>query len=627
MKFIHAVTAFGATILVNSAAIAEWQWSNLPGLDKGRNIPQIERDIAKINSFEQVRKNWKTTSVLNQSLCEEGVSLSVIEEFPAGKQRVFPKKGQTLAWALSSARGHQTRKPGEEPTARSTTITVIDVDTKEVVTAHELPIQFNGGIHDTIMSPDGRYLFAAGPHLSDYLALKAGDRAKMGMLESFTVGGQNFQGEFYALLGTPENGKGQSTMIKIDAMTLEPVALIDFIGSTHHGSGMGKNYGNGNMMWIDVFQEDPDGASAIIFDPDTLEIECAMKDESIGKGKFWTQINSTPHSNYIMLQVTPVEPYVGGATVSMGDPLYLPPNYIAVVDAKSKAVVRELPVPPQAGGFTITDSKEQFMYNVSGGTDQLFKQDFKTGELIWSARTGMGPYGISINLDHSEIWVADKGETVEYWGNSITVINNQTGQIKSRIQLPGYGVDHVIMAPNGKEVWATSNASGQIYVIDTATKEVTNNINMDGRGSTHGAVFVKFEDGKTPLFLQDSHEYIERTPHLKTAFRSYPAVQMTTSGSVEAAKVSDPMEKGRILFQAMDGCHICHKPDGSGVIGPDIRGKGFDSIKNAITSRRDMVNWQSTRKMTDEELQAIGKWLETKTPAPKPADKPADKPM
>ena len=201
--------------------------------------------------------------------------------FPAGKQRVFPKKGQTLVYSLSSNRGHQTRKPGDIPTTKSTTITVVDAATKEIVASNELAIYLNGGIHDTIMSPDGRHLFAA-----DYKAIMGGDQAKIDMMESFSI--NNMLGEFYALGGAG----GQSTMIKIDSLTLEPVQLIKYVGTVHHGSGMGRNYKNPNAMWVDVFQEDPDGAGFAIFDPDTLKVDCAVKYEAIGKGHFFTQIHA-----------------------------------------------------------------------------------------------------------------------------------------------------------------------------------------------------------------------------------------------------------------------------------------------------------------------------------------------
>lgn len=231
-----------------SSAVAEWEWSKLPGKDKGRNIPAIEYKIAEINSFQQVLDEWKPVTNIGAKLCSPDVKeLKVLDTFPAGKQRVFPEKGQTLVYSVSSNRGHISRAAEERPTSRSTTITVIDAATKEIVAKNELPIYLNGAIHDTIMSPDGRYLFAAGPAYTDYQALREGDEEKMAMMSSFAEDG--LSGDFYGLVGNI----GQSTMVKIDAMTLEAVALIKFTGTVHHGSGMGRNFRNPGLMWIDVF--------------------------------------------------------------------------------------------------------------------------------------------------------------------------------------------------------------------------------------------------------------------------------------------------------------------------------------------------------------------------------------
>jgi YVTN family beta-propeller protein len=610
MKKLKIIVAAMAA-LSTAGAVADWQWSRLPGKDKGRNIPQIERKIAEFNSFQQLLEEWQPVSNIGADVCSPDIKeLQVLDTLPAGDQKVFPNKGQTLVYSVSSNRGHVSRLPDERPTARSTTITVIDADTKEIVASNELPIYLNGAIHDTIMSPDGRYLFAAGPAHTDYQAMRAGDEEKMAQMSAFAQQ-TDLSGDFYGLIGNI----GQSTMIKIDAMTLEAVALIKFPGTVHHGSGLGRNYKNPNLLWIDVFQQDPGGAGVTIFDPDTLKVECAIPYEAIGKAQFFTQVHATPvTSDYMMLQVTPVEPYVSAASVTMGDPLYLPPNFVVVVDLNNFTLQREIPTPPQIGGFTITDNREQFLYNVSGGTDQLFKQDFNTGELIWSARVGMGPYGIALNRDNTEVWVADKGESVDYWGNSLTIIDNETGKIKSRVQLPGYGVDHNVLSPDGKEIWATSNASGQTYVVDIETKKVTHTITNHGRGSTHGVVFVRFDDGVTPKVMQDSHDYIDRTPHLSKPFRTYRVKAVMTSGSEAAKTVSDPVEAGKILFQAVDGCQICHGKEGEGLVGPSVRGKGYESIKAAIEGRRDMANWQTARKLTDKELQWIGSWLEKQQP-------------
>ena len=57
-----------------------------------------------------------------------------------------------------------------------------------------------------------------------------------------------------------------------------------------------------------------------------------------------------------------------------------------------------------------------------------------------------------------------------------------------------YYVDHLNLSPNGKEIWATSNGEGKIFVFDTATHLLKKKINMPGFGAAHGLTFVAYDE-------------------------------------------------------------------------------------------------------------------------------------
>ncbi|MEH6581633.1 MAG: c-type cytochrome [Halioglobus sp.] len=617
MKIRYVVAAIVSFAMVSQSGADEsfWQWSKLPGEATGRSIPDIERKLADLYSFNTLLDNWKQQVNLGVTACSPDIKkLNILDEFPAGTQKVFPKAGQTLAYSTSSARSHPSRPDDQHVTAKSTTITVVDADTKEVVAEHELELRFHGGIHDSILTPDGRYIIAAGPLLSDYMAMKSGDEETAARIRSLSevstgkTGDTGMTADFYSMGASI--GKSLSTILKIDALTLEPVQLIKFVGNPHHGGAMGRNFSKPNMMWMDTFEPDAEnGAAFAIFNPDTLEVHCAGLASTLGKSQYIAHFMPLATGEKFIMTTAPYEPYVGAQSVGTGDPMYLPPNYLLVIDPETGIWEREIPTPPMTGGITIADQKMQYIYNNSAGTDTAYKQDFKTGRLVWKMRTGLGPYGMTFNKDHSEIWVADKGESVDYWGRTLTVIDDFSGRIKARIGLPGFGVDHVVLAPNGKEIWATSNAWGQIYVIDAESKEITKTLDMYGRGSTHGAVFVYFGDDLKPQVMQDSHEFIERTPALDKPFRTYYVVDREPSGTAAAMKEINPMAKGRALFQALDGCSACHGLNGQGMIGPDIRGKGIDAVLGALQTKKDMKAWQGARKMTDQEIHMVSMWL------------------
>ena len=67
----------------------------------------------------------------------------------------------------------------------------------------------------------------------------------------------------------------------------------------------------------------------------------------------------------------------------------------------------------------------------------------------------------------------------------------------------GYMSDHVLLAPNGKEMWVTSNGEGRIYVFDAATKEQLKVIDMPGRGDPHGLVWVNYDEDGNAKVVRD----------------------------------------------------------------------------------------------------------------------------
>ena len=62
----------------------------------------------------------------------------------------------------------------------------------------------------------------------------------------------------------------------------------------------------------------------------------------------------------------------------------------------------------------------------------------------------------------------------------------------------GYSIDHVLLSPNGREMWATSNRESRIYVFDAGTRQQLTLIDMPTTGGAHGLVWVHYdEDGNS----------------------------------------------------------------------------------------------------------------------------------
>ena len=151
------------------------------------------------------------------------------------------------------------------------------------------------------------------------------------------------------------------------------------------------------------------------------------------------------------------------------------------------------------------DSAKEYIYPIMSSSIAS-KVDVNTGEIIWTNGTGIGPYGASLNSDETELWVADKGEAAHHLGRTITVMDTQSGHATETLY-GAYKVDHVLLSPNGKEMWATSNGEGRIFVYDAETKELTNRIDMPGNGDAHGLIWVHYDNEGQPRVVRDQGNF------------------------------------------------------------------------------------------------------------------------
>ena len=142
------------------------------------------------------------------------------------------------------------------------------------------------------------------------------------------------------------------------------------------------------------------------------------------------------------------------------------------------------------------------MFVTQAGSSNVSKIHIKTGEMAWTAGTGIGPYGVNLNADETEIWIADKGEGTGHFGRTITVLSADTGQVLETV-FSGYEVDHVLLSPDGKEMWATANGEGRIFVFDAKTRQQTHVIDMPNFGDPHGLVWVQYDEDGNSMVTRD----------------------------------------------------------------------------------------------------------------------------
>jgi DNA-binding beta-propeller fold protein YncE len=440
-------------------------------------LPIDDIPYEQITSFEQMRLNWVRKA--QEGNIGQSYDVSVIQEWAPAAPLFTPDAGGVYIYENTGRSSHADRPPEEKNTNKSNRVVVLDAKTRQVIASNELVPELAGSVHFTATSPDGKYVYAGG---SAVLAPE----------------------------GSTEPPKaGQGTLLKIDALSLQPLKQMNVGGAVHHGQLIQDRY-----MLLDNFtiRRDADGLDVMLFDPETDTIVGGIRDEEMG-GRIYTAW-ADPTGEYVYILMEPNELIAAGAhggynaasALRTADLRWMRPFWVSKVRLADWTVVQEYPYPGYRSNWIQFSPDNKSFYVVGSGDDKLIKIDIETGEVTWSQATGPGPYGIEVNGDGTQVWAADKGETASMFGRTITVINSETGKHISTLPA-AYMIDHIILSPNGKEMWATSNGEGKLWVYDSDNRKLLDIINMPGFGDAHGLAFVAYDDKGVARTVADQGDF------------------------------------------------------------------------------------------------------------------------
>ena len=466
--------------LVASLASAR-DWSFYASTDNFVITPRDEL-VQQVERFNTVISDWQRRSATGNIM--HTYDIRSVRTYDAGAPKFTPEPGKVYFYeATGAGQPAQLGFPNSVSGSSSMTdpglyeegsvqIVVGDAATKEIIDYYRFPASMRASVHSTAVTPDGRYVYVIGP------------RPSFAGTEDREVGG----------LDSP------ATLIKADALTLQPVEQLVIGGRMHHAQIFQDRY-----MLVDTFARDTDGLDVFLMDPETDEVIGGVRDEELG-GVSYTSFTDDEFI-YILMQpggygASSISAYIAASQYNRGQFATMRPFWVAKVDPESWEVVQEYPYPGFRANWIVIDSNQEYMYVPVGANSYVNKIDLGTGEIAWTTPTGIGPYGAALNADESEIWVADKGETTGMFGRTMTVINTERGSAVETV-FSGYQVDHVLLAPNGREMWGTSNADGRIYVFDTQARIQTHAIDMPNFGDAHGLVFVWYDDDLVPHVVRD----------------------------------------------------------------------------------------------------------------------------
>jgi len=84
-----------------------------------------------------------------------------------------------------------------------------------------------------------------------------------------------------------------------------------------------------------------------------------------------------------------------------------------------------------------------------------------------------------------------------------------------------------------------------------------------------------------------------------------------SSTSNDPSTSSDPLVRGRYVFEVKaggTGCQLCHGMDAKGVVGPNIRGKTPDEIRQALQSVDLMMT--AIKNVDSDDIKAVSAYLQ-----------------
>jgi len=297
----------------------------------------------------------------------------------------------------------------------------------------------------------------------------------------------------------PRDAKNPGSVLVLDARTLKIAQIITTPGQAPHHVKIIEDASGRARIFVEEFNWHGSGGGTLISRSDTAQGFYVLDPQDNNKvvaGMAIAEVRGTiyvcfaaPDGRYMYCSVP--GPDMRNSIRGRG--------YLAKIDMQSWQLVQSLPM----GAYplwTVFTQDNQWAWITNSGDSKAVKIQRATGpgqvdKVAAEVPTGGGPYGLRMNIDDTEVWVADKGEGQAVRGATVTVIDAVRNQPKRTIKTDCILNDHVILAPDGREIWATCNESHEIVVIDTKTYGITARIPMPNQGDAHGGSFVSYTAG------------------------------------------------------------------------------------------------------------------------------------
>jgi len=375
------------------------------------------------------------------------LGVQLVEQRDASGAPAYPVTPGDILFFTNSGTSYGSKNP-------KNSVVVIDARTKKPIAYSDLDPKYsaNLGSHGIGMSLDAKYVYL--PSMTSIPA---------------------------ALNSTP------AFVMTLDARTLKIHQVTATGGTPHHAKAFRDGSGR-SLVLIEHFNwgaPTSPGRGFYIVDPaDHNKVIAGMSAGDL-HGNPYSGF-TTPDGRFLYYTVPPPSRGELGREI---------PGWLAKIDTSSWRVVQSLAVGhvPIWTEFS-KDGRWAWVTNAGDNTVLKIERGQKPGErdkVVGEVATGGGPYGLRMNWDDTELWVADKGE-IGPTGKTITIVEPAAMKVKATVETGCLRNDHIIITPDGSEMWAMCNESHDIVVVDAKTHAIRHRIPMPNNGDVHGGIFVAY---------------------------------------------------------------------------------------------------------------------------------------
>lgn len=282
----------------------------------------------------------------------------------------------------------------------------------------------------------------------------------------------------------PAQGGSKAYLLVINGQTLKLHKVYESLGRPHHINNFTGPDGRELIMVVD-FGWNWSGSGIYVLDP--------AKDNAIVGGMNRADFSGAPYIVSSDVDGKYAYATVPAPTSALREKM---DGYLAKINLKTWKVEQAIPIGDPIWPEVSLDGKTAWV--TLGGHNKVAKIDLDKGVVLDELSTGPGPWGARLSYDGAKLYIADKGEAYGYGqqGRTMSIIDTEVN-IATNVVPIGLTTDHIILSPDGEELWATSNADHSIVIVDANTEEVKTIIKMPNNGDAHGSTFIHYHaDGK-----------------------------------------------------------------------------------------------------------------------------------